>query len=102
MRLAGHLAHVVEKRNAYSVLVEKPKGKRQLERLQHRWEDNVKINHNEIGWEDVNWIHLAEDRDNWEDLVNTIMNSQVSLNVEYFSLSQGTIGFSRRNCNPWS
>lgn len=77
MRLTGHLAHTVEKRHAYTVLVEKPEGMRRLGRLEHRWEDNVKINHKDIGWEGVNWIHLAEDRDKWWDLVNMIMNRQI-------------------------
>jgi hypothetical protein len=41
------------------------------------WEDNIRMNVREVGWEGVEWIHLAQDRDHWRDLVNTIINHQV-------------------------
>jgi hypothetical protein len=50
MRLTGHVARMVEKRNAYRILVGKPKGKRTLGRPRHRWVDNIKIYHREMGW----------------------------------------------------
>jgi hypothetical protein len=56
--------------------VGKPEGKRPLERLRHRWED-IKIDLREIGWIVVDWIHLAQDRDQWRALVNTVMNLRV-------------------------
>jgi hypothetical protein len=62
---------------AYNILVGKPEGKRLLGRLRHRWEDNIRINLRERGWEGVDWIHLAQDRDQWQALVNTIMNIQI-------------------------
>jgi hypothetical protein len=50
---------MVEGRNMYRVLVGKPEGKRPLERPRRRWEDGIKMDHWEIGWESVEWIHLA-------------------------------------------
>jgi hypothetical protein len=66
-----------EKRNAYRILVEKPEGKRALGRHRSTWEDNINMDLREIGWEDMYWIHLAQDRDQWRALVNTIMNLPV-------------------------
>jgi hypothetical protein len=62
-----------EKRNAYRVLVGKPEGNRPLEILR-RWVDNIKMDLRAIGWGGVDWIDLAQDRDQWRALVNTIMN----------------------------
>jgi hypothetical protein len=62
------------KRNAYTIIVGKPEGKRLIQRLRCRWEDNIKIDLREIGWDDMNWIHLAQNRDQWQTLVNMIMN----------------------------
>jgi hypothetical protein len=52
-----------EKRNAYRILVEKPQGKRPLARPTGRWMDNIKIDLREIGWDGMEWIDLAQDRD---------------------------------------
>jgi len=54
----------------------KPEGKRLLGRLRLRWE-NIKLNCKETGWERVEWIDLARDRDKWRAVVNTVMNLQV-------------------------
>jgi hypothetical protein len=62
------------KRNAYRILVGKPEGKRPLGRSGHRWEDNIKMAVREIGWGGMDWIDLAQDRDQWRALVNTVMN----------------------------
>jgi len=48
--------------------------KKPLGRPRSRWEDNIKMDLEEVGWEGVDWIHLAQDRDQWRDLVNTVMN----------------------------
>jgi hypothetical protein len=64
-------------RNAYNILGRNPEGKRPLGRLRCRWEDNIKIDVKETGWEDVDWIHLAQDTDQWRALVNAVMNFQV-------------------------
>jgi hypothetical protein len=63
-----------EKRNAYRILVGKPEGERPLGRPRRRWEVNIKMDVREIGWGGVDWIYLAQDRDQWRDLVNAAMN----------------------------
>jgi hypothetical protein len=50
----------------------KPEGKRPLGKPRRRWEDNIRINLREIGWEGVDWIYLAQNRDQWRALVNTV------------------------------
>jgi hypothetical protein len=59
-------------------LVGKVVGKQPLVRPGHRWEDNIKMDHREIGMEGVDWIYLAQDRDQWPILVNTVMNLRIS------------------------
>jgi hypothetical protein len=66
-----------EKRNAYRILVGKPEGKRLLGRPRRRWVDNIKMDLREIGWDSMDWIDLAQDRDQWRALVNTAMNLRV-------------------------
>jgi hypothetical protein len=66
-----------EKRNAYRVLVGKAEGNRPLGRPRRRWEVNIEIDVGEIGRSGMNWIHLAQDRDQWRALVNTVMNLRV-------------------------
>jgi hypothetical protein len=58
----------------YFCFVGKPEGKTPLGRPRHRWEDNIRIDLWEIGWEGMDWIHLAQDRDQWLALVNMVMN----------------------------
>jgi hypothetical protein len=62
---------------SYRILVGKPEGKRPLRRPRRRWVDNIKIDVREIGLDGVDWIDLAEDRDQWRALVNTVMNLRV-------------------------
>jgi hypothetical protein len=57
-----------------NILVGKPEGRRPLGRLRRRWEDNISMDLREIGFEDVDWIHLAQDRGRWRALVNTVMS----------------------------
>jgi hypothetical protein len=68
-----------EKRNAYTskILVGKPEGKRPLGRPRRRWVDNIQIDLREIGWDSRDWIDLAQDRDQWRALVNTVINIRV-------------------------
>ena len=66
-----------EKRGVYRVLVGKPEGKRPLERLRRRWEDNMEMDLQELGCGGVDWIELAQDRDRWRALVNPVMNLRV-------------------------
>jgi hypothetical protein len=66
-----------EKRNSYRILVGKPEEKRPLGRPRRRWVDNIKIDLREIGWDGVNLIDMAQDRDQWRALVNTVLNLRV-------------------------
>jgi hypothetical protein len=76
MRWAGHVAHMGEGRIVHRVLVGKPEGKKPLGRPRRRWEDNIKLDLQEVeGGGD--WMELAQDRDRWRALVNTVMNFQV-------------------------
>jgi hypothetical protein len=63
--------------NAYRVLVGKPEGKSTLGRSRCRWVDNIKIDLGEIGCDGVDWISVAQDRDQWRAFVNTVMNLRV-------------------------
>jgi len=63
MRLVRHVSHMGESRGIYRVLVEKPEGKTPLGRLRCRWEDNIKMNHKEVGCGGMDWIDLTQDRD---------------------------------------
>jgi hypothetical protein len=65
---------MAEVRGAYNILVERPEGRRPLGRPRHIWEDSMKMDLREIGFGDVDWIHLAQNRDRWQALVNTVMN----------------------------
>jgi hypothetical protein len=62
MRWAGHVARMGEKRNVYRLLVGNPEGKGPLGRPRRRWVDNIAMDHGEVGWGDVDWIGLAQDR----------------------------------------
>jgi hypothetical protein len=66
-----------EKRNAYRILVGKPEGKRLLGRPRCRRVDNIKMDLREIGWDGVDWIDMAQDKDQWRTLVNTVLNLRV-------------------------
>jgi hypothetical protein len=66
-----------EERKVYKVLVVNPEGKRSLGRPRRRWEDEIRMDLREIGWGSVDWIRLAQDRDRWLALVNTVMNLRV-------------------------
>jgi hypothetical protein len=66
-----------DKRNAYGILVGKPEGNGPLGRPRRRWEDNIRMDHREIGWGGMDWIDLAQDRDQWKFFVNTVMNLRV-------------------------
>jgi hypothetical protein len=67
-----------EKRIACRILVGKPEGKTPLGRPRRRWDNIFKIDLREIGWNGMDWIDLAQDRDQWRALVNMVMNLQVS------------------------
>jgi transcription termination factor 2 len=69
MRWAGHVARMGETRNPYRIF---PQG-----RPRRKWVDNIRIDLREIGWDGMDWIDLAQDRDQWRGLVNTVMNLRV-------------------------
>jgi hypothetical protein len=75
IRWAGHVARTREKRNAYRLLV----GKRPLGRPRRRWVDfrSIRMDIVEVGWGDVDRIGLAQDRDRWRALVNSVLNLRV-------------------------
>jgi hypothetical protein len=77
----------LEKRNAYRILVGRPEGKRPLGSPRRRWVDNIKTDLRGIGWDGMDWIDPAQDRDQWRALVNTVMNLWVPLNAEFLSCS---------------
>ena len=66
-----------EGRGVYRVLVGKPEGKRPLGRPSYRWEDNIKMDLQEVGCGGRDWIDLAQDRDRWRALVNAVVNLRV-------------------------
>ncbi|KAJ4429616.1 hypothetical protein ANN_21802 [Periplaneta americana] len=77
LRWAGHVARMGESRNAYRVLVGRPEGKKPIGRPRRRWEDNIKMDLREVGYDDRDWINLAQDRDQWRAYVRAAMNLRV-------------------------
>jgi hypothetical protein len=77
MRWAGHVALLGEERGVYRVLVGKTEGKRPLGRPRRRWDNNIRMDLQEVGCGDVDWIVLAQNGDRWRALVNAIMNLRV-------------------------
>ena len=94
MRWAGHVARMG--RGVYRVLVGIPEGKRPLQRPRRRWEDNIKMDLQEVGCESMNWIELSQDRDRWLALVNAMMNLRVAYSAGNFLTSFERISFSRK------
>ena len=76
MRSAGHVARMGEER-VHWVLVGKPEGKRPFELPRRRWEDNIKMDLQEVGGGRGDWMELAQDRDGWRSLVRTVRNFRV-------------------------
>ena len=73
MRLAGHMACMGDRSGVYIVLLVNPERKRSLGRPRCRWEDNIKVDLQEVGWRGMDWIDLAQDRDRWWDVVNAVV-----------------------------
>jgi len=77
MRWAGHVARMGEDRSVHRVLMGKLEGKKSLGRPRRRWEDNIKIDLQEVGGVCGDWMELAQDRDRWQALVGTVRNFRV-------------------------
>jgi hypothetical protein len=77
MRWTGRVAYIGAKRNAYRILVGKPEGKRPIERPRCKWVDKMKIVLRATGWGGIDWIDLAQYRDQWRAVVNTVMKLRV-------------------------
>jgi len=77
MRWAGHVARMGERGGEYRVLVGEPQGKRPLGRPRRRWEDNTRMDLQEVRWGEMYLFYLAQDRDRWWALVNAVMNLRV-------------------------
>jgi hypothetical protein len=77
MRWVGHVARMGKGRGVYRVLVGKPEGKRPLGKYRRRWEENIKMDLQEVGGGSMDWIELAQDRDKWRALVNAVMSLRV-------------------------
>jgi len=77
MRWAGHVARMGEDRGVHRVLGGKPEGKSLLGRPRRRWEDNIKMDLQEVGGAREDWMELAQDRDRWRALVRTVRNFRV-------------------------
>jgi hypothetical protein len=74
MRWAGHVVRTGTRRNAYRILVGKSEGNRLPRKPRRRWVDNIKMYLRGIRWGGMNWISLAQDRDQWGALVKMVMN----------------------------
>jgi hypothetical protein len=94
MRWEGQVAHMGKRRMPIGLWLER-EGKRVLGRPRHKWEDNIKLDLENIGWDVMGWIALAQDRDQWRAVVNTVMNLRVPQNVGKFLSSCTTGGFPR-------
>ena len=77
MRWVWRVVRMGERGGAYRVFVAKREGKRPLERPRRSWEDNIKMDLQEVGCGSMDWIDLAQDRDRWQALVNAVMNLRV-------------------------
>jgi len=77
MRWSGHVAHMGEEKGVYRILVGKPEGKRPLGRPRRRWEDDIRMDLQEVGCGYMDWIGMAQDRDRWWTLVSAVMSLRV-------------------------
>jgi hypothetical protein len=64
-------------RCTYRILVGRPEGRRPLGRPRHRWDDNIKKDLQDVAWEGIDWIDMAQDRDRWRAVVSAVMNLRV-------------------------
>jgi hypothetical protein len=96
IRWAEHVACIGERGDVYMVLVGNPERKKSFGGPKRRWEDNIKMDLQEVGYGGMDWIELAWDRDRWRERVNAVMNLRVPLNVGNFLTGCKPVSFSRR------
>ena len=84
MRWAGHLSRMGDKRGAYRILVGKPEGNRPLGRPKCKWDDNIKMDLQDVGCGGKDWIDLGRDGDSWLAPVDAVMSLRVPQNAENF------------------
>ena len=77
MGWVGHVARMGERRGIYRLLVRKPEGRRPLGRPRHRWEDNIKMDRQEVGGGSMDWIKLSQDRNKWWALAYAVTSLRV-------------------------
>jgi hypothetical protein len=77
MRWAGYMTRMGERRNAYRILVGKPEGKRPLGKPRREWLDNIKMDLREVGWDVMDLVDQAQNRDQWRALMSTVIILQV-------------------------
>ena len=82
MRWAGHVARMEEGRSALKILSGKHTGKRRLGRPRRRWEDNIRMDLEEIGINAGNWVHSAQNRNYWRALGNAALNLRLPYSME--------------------
>jgi hypothetical protein len=95
MKWAGNVARMGEQRGTYRILGGRPQGRRPLGRPRRRWEDNITMDLQEVGW-GMGWIELPQDRDRWRAVVNAVMNLRIPYNAGNFFTSRETVSFSGR------
>jgi hypothetical protein len=81
------MACMGDRRGTYRILVGRHKRRRPLGRVRHRWEVNTKLDIQKIGWGDVHWIDVAQDREKWHAVVNAVMNFMLPKNARNFLTS---------------
>jgi len=96
MRWARHVARMEERRSVYRIFVGKPEGRRPLGRPKRGWENNIKMDLQEVGCGGIEWIELAQFRDRWRTIVSALMNFLVPKNAGNFLTSCEPVNFSRR------
>jgi hypothetical protein len=84
MKRTGHESRTGDRRGVYRASVVKREGRRLLGRCRHKWEDNIKIDLEDMEWIGIDWIDMSQDKDGWWALVNKVMNLRVSQNVGNF------------------
>jgi len=98
IRWVGYIERMGERRRVYRVLVGKPVGRRSIARPRHRWEDNNKMDLQEVGW-GMGLIYLVHEGDNWRAVVNAVMNLRVPQNEGIYRLAENRLASQEGLCS---